>query len=262
MSTETILCVQGLCSKFGNQVVHENLNLEVRRGTVLGMVGGSGAGKSVLMRTLIGLRKPVAGKVKLFDQDLYSLSRSQRHAIERRIGVLFQDGALFSSLNVCENVCLPLLEHTALSRYDAMRLATLKITLAGLSLDTRSKYPAELSGGMRKRVALARALALDPEILFLDEPTSGLDPIAAADFDALLRTLRDALGLTVYMNTHDLDSIHAVCDQVAVLAEGKVLINADLNTVKNFQHPWVKRYFQGPRGRAASMAAAPVRVES
>jgi len=262
VSTETVLYVQGLRSKFGHQVVHENLDLEIQRGTVLGVVGGSGSGKTVLMRTLIGLRKPDAGKVQLFGQDLYATPRSQRHAIERRIGVLFQDGALFSSLNVCENVCLPLLEHTSLSRYDAMRLATLKITLAGLPLDARSKYPAELSGGMRKRAALARALALDPEILFLDEPTSGLDPIAAADFDMLLRTLRDALGLTVYMNTHDLDSIYAVCDQVAVLAEGKVLVSADLATVKNFQHPWVKRYFQGPRGRAASAAIAPVRVEN
>lgn len=254
MSTDTVIEVRGLRSQFGTQVVHENLDLAVERGTILGVVGGSGTGKSVLLRSVVGLRRPDAGSVRLFGEDVYAASAAQRVAIERRIGVLFQDGALFSSLTVAENICVPLLEHTALRQADARRLATLKIALVGLPLDARDKYPSELSGGMRKRAALARALALDPEIVFLDEPTSGLDPISAAGFDELLRTLSDALGLTVYMNTHDLDSLHAVCDRVAVLADRRVVVMADLASVERFDHPWVQSYFRGPRGRTTGAA--------
>ena len=251
-----VIEVRGLLNRFGAQIVHEALDLQVPRGVILGVVGGSGTGKSVLLRTIVGLRRPDAGQVRLLGEDLHALPAPRRIAVERRIGVLFQDGALFSSLTVAENIAVPLLEHTAIGARDARRLATLKIGLAGLPQDARDKYPSELSGGMRKRAALARALALDPEVLFLDEPTSGLDPISAAAFDRLLRTLRDALGLTVYMNTHDLDSIHTVCDRVAVLAERRVLVMADLATVERYDHPWVQDYFRGPRGRAASAAHA------
>lgn len=254
MSADAVIEVHGLRSQFGPQVVHENLELNVERGTILGVVGGSGTGKSVLMRSVIGLRPPDAGSIKLLGQDLYRLGTRQRIAVERRIGVLFQDGALFSSLTVAENISVPLLEHTDLTPFDARRLSTLKIALVGLPIDARDKYPSELSGGMRKRAALARALALDPEIVFLDEPTSGLDPISAAAFDELLRTLRDALGLTVYMNTHDLDSLHAVCDRVAVLADRRVVVMDTLARVERFDHPWVQSYFRGPRGRAAEAA--------
>jgi len=257
-----VVTVQDLTTRFGTQVVHEHLDLDVPRGVILGVVGGSGTGKSVLLRTIIGLRRPEAGRVHLLDEDLYAVSATRRIAVERRIGVLFQDGALFSSMTVVENICVPLLEHTALGLRDARRLATLKIALAGLPQDARDKYPSELSGGMRKRAALARALALDPEILFLDEPTSGLDPITAAGFDRLLRTLRDALGLTVYMNTHDLDSIHAVCDRVAVLADRRVLVTADLASVERYDHPWVQDYFRGPRGRTAGAAYADAALEA
>ena len=257
-----VIAVQDLTTRFGTQLVHEHLDLDVPRGAILGVVGGSGTGKSVLLRTIIGLRRPDAGRIQLLGEDVYAASTVQRVAVERRIGVLFQDGALFSSMTVADNICVPLLEHTALGARDARRLATLKIALAGLPQDARDKYPSELSGGMRKRAALARALALDPEILFLDEPTSGLDPITAAGFDRLLRTLRDALGLTVYMNTHDLDSIHTVCDRVAVLADRRVLVAADLATVERFDHPWVQDYFRGPRGRIAGAAYADVVQET
>jgi len=248
---EAIVQVRGLRSQFGSQVVHENLDLDVYRGEILGVVGGSGSGKSVLLRTILGLRRPDAGSVRLFGQDLHALPPAARIAVERRFGVLFQDGALFSSLTVSENVRVPLMEHTSLSLHDALRVAALKIALADLPPETRHKYPSELSGGMRKRAALARALALDPEIVFLDEPTSGLDPIAAASFDALIRALRDALGLTVFMITHDLDSLHAICDRVAVLAHKRVIVADTLDKVERFDDPWIREYFGGPRGRAA-----------
>lgn len=248
---ETLVEVRGLRSQFGDQVVHENLDLDVYRGEILGVVGGSGSGKSVLLRTVLGLRRPDAGSVRLFGENLHSLRRDRRTAIERRCGVLFQNGALFSSLTVSENVRVPLLEHAGLTLHDARRVAALKIALADLGPEVRHKYPAELSGGMRKRAALARALALDPEILFLDEPTSGLDPIAAGAFDQLIRTLRDALGLTVFMITHDLDSLHAICDRVAVLAHKRVIVADTLDNVERFDDPWIREYFQGPRGRAA-----------
>ncbi|HET7930630.1 MAG TPA: ATP-binding cassette domain-containing protein [Rhodanobacteraceae bacterium] len=249
---ETLVEVRGLRSQFGAQVVHDNLDLDVHRGEILGVVGGSGTGKSVLLRTILGLRRPDAGSVKLFGENLHALRTADRVAIESRCGVLFQNGALFSSLTVSENVCVPLREHTQLSEHDAIRVASLKIALADLSPDVRHKYPAELSGGMIKRAALARALALDPDIVFLDEPTSGLDPIAAAAFDQLIRTLRDALGLTVFMITHDLDSLHAICDRVAVLAHQRVIVADSLAKVERFDDPWIRDYFQGPRGRAAN----------
>ncbi len=248
---ETLVEVRGLRSQFGAQVVHENLDLDVYRGEILGVVGGSGSGKSVLLRTILGLRRPDAGSVKLFGESLHDLPEDQRIGIESRCGVLFQNGALFSSLTVSENVRVPLLEHTSLSLHDALRVAALKIALADLAPEVRNKYPSELSGGMRKRAALARALALDPDIVFLDEPTSGLDPIAAAAFDELIRTLRDALGLTVFMITHDLDSLHAICDRVAVLAHKRVVVADSLDKVERFDDPWIREYFQGPRGRAA-----------
>jgi phospholipid/cholesterol/gamma-HCH transport system ATP-binding protein len=248
---DTLVEVRGLRSQFGEQVVHENLDLDVYRGEILGVVGGSGTGKSVLLRTILGLRRPDAGSVKLFGENLHDLPEDRRVAIESRCGVLFQNGALFSSLTVSENVRVPLMEHTNLSLHDALRVAALKIALADLMPEVRHKYPSELSGGMRKRAALARALALDPEIVFLDEPTSGLDPIAAASFDQLIRTLRDALGLTVFMITHDLDSLHAICDRVAVLAHKRVIVADSLDKVERFDDPWIRDYFQGPRGRAA-----------
>ncbi len=248
---EALVQVRGLRSQFGTHVVHENLDLDVYRGEIIGVVGGSGSGKSVLLRSILGLRRPDAGRVLLFGESLHELPETKRVAIERRCGVLFQDGALFSSLTVSENVCVPLLEHTELSLHDALRVAALKIALADLSPGVRHKYPSELSGGMKKRAALARALALDPDIVFLDEPTSGLDPIAAASFDQLIRTLRDALGLTVFMITHDLDSLHAICDRVAVLAHKRVIVADTLAKVQRFDDPWIRDYFKGPRGRAA-----------
>ena len=253
---ESVIEVRGLRTQFGEQIVHDGLDLDVHRGEILGVVGGSGTGKSVLLRTILGLRRPDAGIVRVFGQDLHALDESHRIAIERRFGVLFQDGALFSSLTVSENIRVPLLEHTRLSPYDAQRVAALKVALVGLQVDVRQKYPSELSGGTRKRAALARALALDPEILFLDEPTSGLDPIAAAGFDALIKALRDALGLTVLMNTHDLDSLHTICDRVAVLAHKRVVVVDTLARVERFDDPWIREYFGGPRGRAAEAAHA------
>ncbi|MGH8213169.1 MAG: ABC transporter ATP-binding protein, partial [Rhodanobacteraceae bacterium] len=210
----------------------------------------------VLMRSILGLNRPKAGKITVFGTDAQSEDEDARRRIELNSGVLFQDGALFSSLTVSENIRVPLLEHTTLSFHDAQRVAALKVALVGLPADVRHKYPSELSGGTRKRAALARALALDPEILFLDEPTSGLDPIAASGFDALIKTLRDALGLTVMMNTHDLDSLHTICDRVAVLAHKRVIVTASLAEVEQYDDDWVREYFQGPRGRAAEEAHA------
>ncbi|MBX3725527.1 MAG: ATP-binding cassette domain-containing protein [Xanthomonadales bacterium] len=253
---ENVIEVRGLDSRFGSQVVHRGLDLDVRRGEILGVVGGSGSGKSVLMRSIVGLRRPDGGRVKVFGRDLASLPVAGRRAVERRFGILFQDGALFSSLTVGENVKVPLREwHPDLDPFQLELLSDLKVVLAGLPEPAGDKYPSQLSGGMRKRAALARALALDPDILFLDEPTAGLDPIAAAAFDALLRTLRDALGLTVFLITHDLDTLYTICDRVAVIAEQRILVNAPLAEVEQFEHPWVRDYFHGPRGRAAGAAA-------
>jgi phospholipid/cholesterol/gamma-HCH transport system ATP-binding protein len=246
--------IQGLYTAFDDHVVHENLDLTVRRGEVLGVVGGSGAGKSVLLNTIIGLREPDAGTVKVFGQELAHASRRRWSALERMWGVLFQSGALFSNLTVRENVTAPMFEHTGLSRKEANELADLKIAMVGLRPEAGSLKPAELSGGMRKRAGLARALALDPELVFLDEPTSGLDPIGAAAFDELIRDLADSLDLTVFMITHDLDSLYEITERVAVLADRKVVACAPVRELETSDHPWIREYFLGPRGRAARAA--------
>ena len=247
-----IIRVRGLRNQFGEQVVHDGLDLDVRRGEILGVVGGSGTGKSVLMRSILGLRRPDAGEIEVLGVDALSEDEVDRRHVERRSGVLFQDGALFSSLTVGENVQVPLKEHYS-DLPDSLRyeLALLKVKLSGLPADALDKLPAQLSGGMRKRAGLARALALDPPLLFLDEPTAGLDPIGAAAFDELIQTLQKALGLTVFLITHDLDTLYRICDRVAVLAERKVVINAPLAEVERFDQPWVQEYFHGPRARAA-----------
>lgn len=252
--SETVIRVRGLCNRFGTHVVHENLDLDVYRGEILGVVGGSGSGKSVLLRSIVGLMTPSSGDVTILGKRLADLSAPERAAVERRSGVLFQKGALFSSLTVTENVSLPLIEHMGLPREQAADIAAVKIALAGLPAHAGALYPADLSGGMIKRASLARALALDPDILFLDEPTAGLDPIGAAAFDQLLITLRDAFQLTVFLVTHDLDTLYTVCDRVAVLAQKKVLVADTLDQVAQTDDPWIQDYFHGPRGRAASMS--------
>lgn len=243
--------VRALRSQFGDHVVHDNLDLTAMRGEVLGVVGGSGTGKSVLLNTIIGLRNPDAGTVTVFGQELKRASRRRWSALERSWGVLFQGGALFSNLTVRENIAAPMFEHTKLSRREAYELAELKISMVGLRPEAGSLKPAELSGGMRKRAGLARALALDPELLFLDEPTSGLDPIGAAAFDELIRDLADSLDLTVFMITHDLDSLYEITDRVAVLADKHVVATAPVRELERSDHPWIREYFLGARGRAA-----------
>ena len=251
-TTPPIIRVRGLTNRFGEQTVHEALDLDVQRGEILGVVGGSGSGKSVLMRSILGLRVPDAGDMEVLGTDARSTRPEDRQNIQRNTGVLFQDGALFSSLTVGENVQVPLKEHhSELPDSWHYELALLKVKLSGLPADALNKLPSQLSGGMRKRAGLARALALDPPLLFLDEPTAGLDPIGAAAFDRLIRTLQQALGLTVFLITHDLDTLYAICDRVAVLADGKVVITAPLPEVEKLDHPWVQEYFHGPRARAA-----------
>ena len=249
--------VRGLRNSFGEQVVHENLDIDVRRGEIVGVVGGSGTGKSVLMRAILNLRRPQAGSIEVLGVNALSEDRQARLAVERNTGVLYQNGALLSSLTVAENVAVPLLEHHKQLPPDLVQdLAILKIRLSGLPDNAAGKTPSQLSGGMRKRAALARALALDPPLLFLDEPTAGLDPIGAAAFDELIRTLQQSLGLTVFLISHDLDTLYTICDRVAVIADRRVLINAPLAEVEKFDHPWVQEYFHGPRGRAAQGAKA------
>jgi phospholipid/cholesterol/gamma-HCH transport system ATP-binding protein len=243
--------VKGLVSRYGEHVVHDGLNLRARRGEVLGVVGGSGAGKTVLLNTLIGLKIPDGGVVKIFGQDLDQASNAKWDAIERSWGVLFQRGALFSNLTVKENVAAPMQEHTALPKRLISDLAELKIALVGLPPEAGALKPSELSGGMIKRAGLARALALDPQLLFLDEPTSGLDPISAGGFDELIADLSASLNLTVFMITHDLDSLYAICDRVAVIADKKVVATGTVAQLEKSNHPWIKEYFLGPRGRAA-----------
>jgi phospholipid/cholesterol/gamma-HCH transport system ATP-binding protein len=253
---ETIIEVRGLRNQFGAQVVHENLDLDVWRGEIIGVVGGSGSGKSVLMRSIIGLNRPAAGSIRLLGEDMMALSDARRSEVERRCGVLFQNGALFSSLSVADNVMVPMREHHGIPLELMQRFAALKIALAGLPADAGAKFPAQLSGGMVKRAALARSLALDPDILFLDEPTAGLDPIGAAAFDQLILTLRESLGLTVFLITHDLDTLYTICDRVAVLSQKRVLIADTLDKVERCDDEWVQEYFQGPRGRAAQRATS------
>ena len=251
---EKVIEVRGLVTRFGTHTVHENLDLDVWKGEVLGVVGGSGTGKSVLLRTIVGLNRPAAGTIKVLGVDVVNGSEADRRAVERRWGVAFQDGALFSSLTVEENVMAPMREHLKLSPALARALAELKVSLVGLPQSACAKFPSELSGGMRKRAALARALALDPEIVFLDEPTAGLDPIGAAAYDDLIGELQRALGLTVFMVTHDLDSLHAICNRIVVLAEKKVLAEGTMAEMLKVDHPWVREYFHGPRARAAQAA--------
>ncbi|MCR9127306.1 MAG: ABC transporter ATP-binding protein [Rhodobacteraceae bacterium] len=248
---EAIIRVRGLVNRFGSQVVHENLDLDVWKGEVLGIVGGSGTGKSVLLRTIVGLNRPAAGRIEVLGTDVVNGPEADRRAVEKRWGVAFQDGALFSSLTVLQNVMAPLREHLKMSPALMRSLGELKISLAGLPPLACGKFPSELSGGMRKRASLARALALDPDIVFLDEPTAGLDPIGAAAYDDLINELQAALGLTVFMVTHDLDSLYAICDRIAVLAEKKVLVEGPIETMTDVDHPWVQEYFTGPRARAA-----------
>jgi phospholipid/cholesterol/gamma-HCH transport system ATP-binding protein len=248
--------VRGLTKRFKEQTVFENLDLDVKAGEILAIAGGSGTGKSVLLRTILGLLPFETGTVEVFGRNFQDLSSEERIGIERRWGVLFQDGALFSSLNVLQNVQTPMREHLKLPQKVMDELALLKIAMVGLPPNAAYKAPSELSGGMRKRAGLARALALDPDIVFLDEPTSGLDPIAAAAFDRLIRNLQQTLGLTVYMITHDLDSIFTVCDRVAVLADKHVVREgAPADLARNPGHPWVEEYFCGERGRLASRAS-------
>ncbi|MFW5661305.1 MAG: ABC transporter ATP-binding protein [Oceanicaulis sp.] len=247
---DTVIEVRGLRSQFGAHVVHEDLDLEVRRGEIQGVVGGSGSGKSVLMNTILGLKRPDAGEVLIEGKPASKMSRAERDRLEKRWGVLFQGGALFSALTVLENVMAPLREHVKMPVSLMEEIAGLKIGLSGLPENAASKFPSELSGGMKKRAALARALALDPDLLFLDEPTAGLDPIGASQFDALIKELSETLGLTVMMITHDLDSLHAICDRVAVIAEKTIVANAPLDRLAHNPHPWIQEYFGGPRGRA------------
>ncbi len=252
---EILIEVRGLLSQFGDRVIHEDLNLEVERGEVLGVVGGSGSGKTVLLNSIIGLKEPEGGTVRLFGHDRADLAPEESAEIERRTGVLFQQGALYSALSVIENVASPLVEHTRLPKDVIRELAEMKIAMVGLKPDAHHLKPAELSGGMRKRVGLARALALDPELLFLDEPTAGLDPIGAGAFDELIRRLSDDLGLTVFMITHDLDSLYAITDKVAVVADKRIVAKATVQELERSDHPWIMEYFLGPRGRAVRSAA-------
>jgi phospholipid/cholesterol/gamma-HCH transport system ATP-binding protein len=248
--SEPAISIRGLVTRFGDQVVHDGLDLDVRQGEVIGVVGGSGTGKSVLLRTIVGLNHPAAGRIRVLGQDTQELSDAQWRRLEARWGVLFQSGALFSSLTVAENVMMPLNEHARLAAPLEAELAALKIAMVGLPTDSGSKFPSQLSGGMKKRAGLARALALDPELLFLDEPTAGLDPIGAADFDELIRSLQKSLGLTVFMVTHDLDSLRAICDRIAVLVDKRIKVDTMENLLGD-PHPWIRAYFHGPRGRAA-----------
>ena len=276
---ETHIIITGLVNSFGEHRVHDDLSLTVRRGEILGVVGGSGTGKSVLMRSIIGLQVPEAGHIAVLGHTIAGSEDTPPTAnadpanaepavppanpaenideigapdLRSRWGVLFQGGALFSTLTVAENIEVPLKAfYPTLAPALAREIATLKLALSGLPPDVAAKYPSELSGGMKKRAALARALALDPELLFLDEPTAGLDPIAAAAFDHLIRELADTLGLTVFLITHDLDTLHAICDRVAVLADGKVIAIGPIAELRASDHPWIQAYFNGPRGRAA-----------
>lgn len=247
---DKIIRVEDLMVGFGDHIVLDRLSLDVRRGEILGVVGASGSGKSVLLRTLIGLIPKRSGRIEMLGRDVDGLSDDERRAMERRWGILFQHGALFSSLTVRQNVQFPMREYLRLSQRLMDELALAKLEMVGLTAGDADKYPSELSGGMTKRVALARALALDPELVFLDEPTSGLDPISAGDFDELIKTLQETLGLTVFMVTHDLASLHAVCDRVAALADGRVVAAGTMEAMLKASHPWVRDYFQGARARA------------
>jgi phospholipid/cholesterol/gamma-HCH transport system ATP-binding protein len=247
---DIVLSARDVTVGFGSKIVLDNLNLNIYKGEILGFVGASGTGKSVLMRTVLRLLPRRSGQIKILGQDFDELNEPQRNALDMRLGVLFQQGALFSSLTVKENIQVPMREYLDLPTALMDELAHLKIRLVGLAADAADKYPSELSGGMIKRAALARALALDPELVFLDEPTSGLDPIGAAEFDELIAKLRDTLGLTVYMVTHDLDSLFSVCDRIAVLGKKKVMVEGTIEDMLAYDDPWVQAYFKGKRARS------------
>lgn len=249
---DVVISVRDLTVGFGSQIVLDRLDLDVMRGEILGFVGASGAGKSVLMRTIIGLLPKRGGHIEVFSADLDSIGEEERRRIERRWGILFQHGALFSSLTVAQNIQFPIRENLNVSQKLLDEITVAKLSMVGLKPEVAARLPAELSGGMIKRVALARALALDPEILFLDEPTSGLDPIGAGDFDDLVKTLQRTLGLTVFMVTHDLDSLHTACDRIAVLGDGKVIVVGPMADMLACSHPWVRAYFHGKRARAVA----------
>jgi phospholipid/cholesterol/gamma-HCH transport system ATP-binding protein len=252
---DIVIAVHGLRNSFGEQIIHENLDIEVKRGEILGVVGGSGTGKSVLMRSIIGLQQPDEGEVEVFDVPMLRARETELQGVRKRWGVLFQGAALFSTLTVAENVQVPLREfYPRLSEKLLDEIAAYKIVMVGLPPDAGPKYPAELSGGMKKRAGIARALALDPELLFLDEPTAGLDPIGAAAFDQLVVELRDRLGLTVFLITHDLDTLWTICDRVAVLSDRRVVAVGTIPELLALDHPWIQEYFRGPRGRAAEEA--------
>jgi phospholipid/cholesterol/gamma-HCH transport system ATP-binding protein len=251
-NVDCVIRVRDLTNQFGSQIVHHDLNFDMKRGEIWGVVGGSGSGKSVLMRSIIGLRPPQAGTVEVLGQNTATLDAAGARALRQRWGVLFQEGALFSGLTVAENIQAPMREYLGLPQTLMDELAGYKLHMVGLPAEAGAKYPSELSGGMKKRAGLARALALDPPLLFLDEPTAGLDPIAAAAFDTLIRVLRDTLQLSVFLITHDLDTLHAICDRVAVLADGQVVAIGTIAELRKLPHPWLQSYFAGPRGRAAS----------
>jgi len=247
---DAVIRVRGLVNQFGPHTVHRDLDLDLYRGEILGVVGGSGSGKSVLLKSIIGLNRPQSGRIEIFGREQAGLGGTEKRASRRRWGVLFQDGALFSSLTVAQNVQVPLREYYELSQALLDEIAAVKISMVGLDVDASPKYPSELSGGMRRRAGLARALALDPPLVFLDEPTAGLDPIGAASFDELIIELRDTLGLTVFLVTHDLDTLRTACDRIAVLAEQRIITTGKFEELMAYDHPWVKEYFRGPRARA------------
>ena len=243
MADDTLIAVEQIVTRFGTKTIHDGVSMSVRRGEVVALIGGSGTGKSVLLKEIVGLLRPTAGQIHLFGESVGEADAAALRSLRQRFGMLFQDGALFSSINVARNVATPLFEHTQLAREDCLQLAQLKLALVGLPPDAAGKMPNELSGGMRKRVALARALALDPELLFLDEPTSGLDPISARAFDHLIRTLADNLGLTVLLVTHDLDTLLSIIDRVIVLSDSKVLGSGTVAEIKQIENEWLQAYF-------------------
>ena len=250
---QPIITVRGLKNSFGEQIIHDGVDVDVRRGEILGVVGGSGTGKSVLMRSIIGLQRPDAGEIEVLGENMIDRSEDEAKNIRRRWGILFQNGALFSTLTVAENVEVPIHEYFPYLKPPLLdEIASYKIAMSGLEPEAGPKFPSELSGGMRKRAGLARALALDPELLFLDEPTAGLDPIGAAAFDELIRSLQKRLDLTVFLITHDLDTLHSICDRVAVLADRKMVAIGTIPELLSLDHPWIQEYFNGPRGRAAA----------